>query len=191
MFALSTPEWIDLGVAVGTGLLALATFVLARQARSQAKASVRLADLTERRLHAASTPVIRVMRDEEADYADIVTVNKGEGDESLVVRFENAGPTSAEIQQLTMVPGGRGKLVDVELRSPTLGPEDEWDVDFQPSDDDKAQHARGIEVLIQVVYLAPGSGARYRVRTYVKRDLEADRERWLVLREETPRRIGE
>jgi hypothetical protein len=59
---LSTSDVIKLAVAVGTGLLAVATFLLARKASDQADATLRLAETAELQLEATSTPVLRVAR---------------------------------------------------------------------------------------------------------------------------------
>jgi len=152
VFALTTSESIDLGVATGTALLGLATFVLAWQARVQARATRRLAETAERDFLARTVPVVRVMREVRPDQADIVTVNKGDSSERLIVRIENRGQAPAGIEQLTMSPGGIGELA--------------------------------------VVYEAIGSGVRYRVRTRAKRDLGANDERWVILGEEPPSRLG-
>jgi hypothetical protein len=188
---LTTAETIELVLAGSTFLLAAATVLMAKYVRHQAKETGRLAGISQRQLDATTTPVIRVMRDEEHDLADMVTVNKGAPNEKLVVRLENRGPAPAEIEQCSMAPGGGGKLADAELTSPTLEPNGEWDVDFNPSDAEKAAHEKGDETLIQVEYLAIGSGARFRLRTYVTRKDKPDREAWRILREEQPVRLGE
>lgn len=186
----TTQEWVDLAVAAGTGLLAIATGWMAWKVRDQAVHTRRLADVAERQLEATTTPVIRVMRSGGADRADISTVNEGAPDETLTVRIENRGATAAGIED-TMVPGGAGKLADQwDLENPVLDPGGEWDVDFRPSTSDKEQHARGHEVMVQIVYEALGSGARYRRRTHVKRDPTGTHEAWLMLREEPPRTLG-
>ena len=125
------------------------------------------------------------MRIERSNQADIATVNKGMPDETLVVRLQNRGQAPAELEQCIMTPAGPGKLAGIDLEEPVLEPISEWDVDFNPSEQDKQAHAAGNEVLIQVVYEAIGSGGRYSVRTNVKRDLDSgDDERWLILRRE-------
>jgi hypothetical protein len=192
VFALTTSQSIELGVAAGTALLALATFVLAWQAWAQARATTRLAETTERDFLARTVPVVRLMREERPDQADIVTVNKGDESERLVVRIENRGQAPAGIERLSMSPGGIGELAGmVEMpAAPVLEPSMEWDVDFTPSEDEKRKHQQGHEVLIQVVYEAIGSGIRYRVRTRVRRDVAAKHERWVILGEEPPSRLG-
>jgi hypothetical protein len=55
--------------------------------------------------------------------------------------------------------------------------------------EDEERRRRGNETLVQVVYEAIGSGARYRRRTRVRRDLKAERERWLILDEELPVKV--
>jgi hypothetical protein len=187
---LTTQEWVDLSVAAGTGLLAATTGWMAWKVRDQAVHTRRLADVAERQLEVTSTPVIRVMRSGGAKRADMVTVNAGDRDESLTVRLENRGAIAASIEACTMVPGGNGELVDESgLASPVLEPTGEWDVDFHPTASDKEQHARGREVVIQVVYEAPGSGARYRRRTRVRREQGTPDERWVILEEREPERV--
>lgn len=91
-----------------------------------------------------------------------------------------------------MTPGGKGKLADTGLpESPVIEPRGQWDVDFYPSEDDKAAHERGGEIVIQFFCLAIRSGLRYRMRTYLKRDDDERGERWSVFREVGPRWLGD
>lgn len=192
MLALAVSEGVEIGVALATLALAATTVWLGIQTRTQAKATVKLAEIAERELDATTTPVVRVMRDEKPGQADITTVNKGGADESLTVRIENRGPPAAEIEWMKMVPGGEGQLSDPGIpTSPTLERDMEWDVDFHPSPDEKKGFEGGVAARIVITYEGVGSAVRYQTRTWVKRDLDADYERWVIVKEEPPQRFGE
>jgi hypothetical protein len=188
---MSPSDWIQLGVAIATLILAGSTVLMACYVKDQASETGRLARISERQFESTTTPVVRIMRDEEATRADMVTVNEGMADESLTVRIENHGVAPAEIENCTMVPGGQGKLADAgTMTSPTLVSDGEWDVEFHPSVTDKEAHEKGQEVCVQLVYLAIRSGARYRTRTYLKRSDDDRGEGWTILREEAPCQLG-
>ena len=179
-----------MSVGVGTALLAIATAYMAWAVRVQARETTRLANTAEQQLAATTTPVVRLMRTSPG-YGDIVTVNAGASDEALVVRVENQGAAAAELESFALTPGGSGTLAEIDTEPPpTLRPGGEWDVDFHPDDAAKEHYARGDETLLQIIYLGLGSGARYRLRTYVKREMTAGPEAWRVLREEGPTVLG-
>lgn len=139
--ALSTSESIEVALGASTLALALATAWMAWHVRGQAIETRRLADTAERQLAASTVPVVRVMRDDKAEYADMVTVNKGDRTEALVVRLENRSPVPAEIERITLSPGGKGALANTGMpETPTLEPNSEWDVDFHPSESERAEH---------------------------------------------------
>lgn len=191
--ALTTTESIDLALAVSTFLLSLATVVMARFVKDQAEETRKLAEIGQRQLDASTIPVVRIMRDGSASRADIATTNEGSRDEHLSVRIENRGAAPAEIEKCLMDPGGEGELVDADLTSPTLEPNGEWDVAFHPSAEDKEAHRGGRRVRIEIRYLAIGSGSRYRLRTWVKREGDDPRggDRWSIVNEEQPYQLGE
>jgi hypothetical protein len=170
----------------------LATFALALQSKTQADASTRLAETAERQLELAAAPVVRVMREGAPNQADIKTVNEGHPTEVLVVRLENRGQGPAEIEAVTMIPGGDGTLAGMEERPgpPILEPNGEWDVDFHPTPGEKERNAAGGVVRIRVFYLAIAAGMRYQTETVVHRDLDASDERWLIVREYAPVQLG-
>jgi hypothetical protein len=110
LIALATPEWIDLAVAAGTALLALATWRMAAATRSMARSSEdQLAELrrhadaaeatvdqAERTLGATTSPMLRVLR-----YSgEQAVVNAGDGGFSVMV--ENTGPVRATILEATL-----------------------------------------------------------------------------------------
>lgn len=161
---------------------------MAAGVRDQTAQTRRLAEAAERQLETSTMPVIRVMRmTEHPGQADMVTVNAGMEDERLCVRIENRGAAAAEIQACTMMPGGAGRLAtDSGLESPVLDPRGEWDIDFDPTPADKAQHEGGHEVHVEIVYEAIASGKRFGRRTAVRRNLEAEHETWVILREDPP-----
>jgi len=189
---LSTSDVIELAVAAGTALLAIATFRLAHKASDQADATLRLAEAAERQLQASTTPIIRIARIGEPNEVDISTVNKGSPTERLVVRLDNRGSAAAEIERCILTPGGEGKPANDELDSPIMEPNSELDIDFQPSDEDKVQHMdREVGVQLQIYYLAVASGVRYGASSWVYRREDGDDERWKLIREIAPYRLAE
>jgi len=181
MLALTTSEWIDLAVAGGTLALAGATFFMALFVRSQARESRRLADLSERQIEVSTTPVLRIMgMTGAAGEADISTVNAGSSTEALTVRFENRGPVAAEIDGISMKPGGAGQLADTGWPvAPVIEPGGEWDIDFRPTAKEQEALANGVIAKVAVTYIAVGSGIRYGVTSWVQRE-DSDHERWFI-----------
>lgn len=110
LIALATPEWIDLAVAAGTALLALATWRMAAATRSMARSSEeQLAELRrhanaaeasvdqgERTLGATTSPLLRVLRS-SGDNAVVNTTDHG-----FAVMVENTGPVRATILEATL-----------------------------------------------------------------------------------------
>jgi hypothetical protein len=117
-------DWATLanvGVALGTALLALATFKLARHAKAQSDATVELVDLTKRELAATTEPIIRALEPTAG----------GISSDLLVVTITNTGPVQAVIVGLHLFFGDYYEQHGTSRGGPTVGPGQEKFLDFK------------------------------------------------------------
>jgi hypothetical protein len=181
---LITSEWINLAVAAGTLALAGATWWMAR-------GTAALAQISKVQHEATVTPILRVVRIGQPDQADVMTVNQDSENEALVVSIENCGPTTAEVERCSLIPGGPGAISDPdELFSPALEPGSTRDFDFYPTSTDKERHRQGEHVALRVIYRAVSSGGRYRATEHLKCEQTPEGTQWRILGSEAPRILG-
>jgi hypothetical protein len=184
---LTTPEVLALAVAIGTLLLAAATFWMAKATRE-------MATVSKRQFDASVTPVLRVTRVGQPDSADIYWVNEGFEDEALVLELENQGPTPAEVERCTL--GGHiGRIEDPDKRyTPAIGPGEARTFEFPGiTGEYKAEIKAEDRVVLVVQYLAVSTHVAYLARTHLTCSTGAGgssgEEEWFILGEEAPRAV--
>ncbi len=180
LIALTVPEWLDAAVAVGTGALALATFVMVKAAREQAIATRRLAEIAKRSLEvetrhveATTVPVLRVLQG-------------GIGlaqDDALWLVLVNSGAAPATIERVDLsLPGGRGATRGSPAGGDTADPSGgQVSIQIPLSPEQQAQATSGGEVIVTVAYTAPGLDLQRSLQITLKAKDGGDR--WVVLRE--------
>lgn len=177
LVALTTPEWIDATVAIGTGTLAAATFYMARQAREEATATRELVEIAKGQLdverqhvEAITQPVLRI---------DPETIGLSQ-DDDLWLTLDNRGKASAQIETVTMhLPRGSG--VEAELvGGHTVAPDGgRLSITLPLSDEQRQVATIGDELVMNFYYTSPGAGQMTAGATIRAED---GRDRWRILR---------
>jgi hypothetical protein len=170
-------------VAVGTGALAIATFVMAKAARDETMETRKLRELAERQLEldrrhveATALPVLRIARGAAADECAIWMSNG-----SLMVTLENRGAVTATIEDTSLTLSGGGGVIGSTVGGDVIGPEQLLTVEYELAAEQVTQALGAEEILVKATYTAPGSEVNKRLRVVVRPKDGGDR--WLVLSE--------
>jgi hypothetical protein len=140
--------WANLLVAVGTGALAIATFKLGKQAKTQADATVDLVRIAEQDLAATATPqIVPVAATGEA-------TGGWSGAVGLTVTLRNLGGANAEYQSASLRLGNYSELGKLHGSGPVIKPNDQFTLTF-PGRPPPNQAGT-----FEVQYQGPGSGVR-------------------------------
>jgi hypothetical protein len=153
-----------------------------------ARGTAHLARIAEKQHEATITPIVRVGKIGAPDRADIVTVNEGTDSEALMVVLENSGPMAAEVETVTLTPGGQGQQFD-DLATPEIAPGGSRSFDFLSTPDYKAAWRSGGPVSLRIQYRALATGTQYRAGEQLEYREGKRGEEWRIIGSQAPRLI--